>query len=150
MPCVVTAGGADPDAGRRSIGGCGSYGIAFLFERDPRGVAAGLGLRAGDADAAQVDQRQVGVGAAADRPHALGRQAVGERLGVGDDLAWRSAWYSGVAASLSATALAATACISGPPWMNGKTALSIARGVLLLADDHAAARAAQDLVRREA
>ena len=33
---------------------------------------------------------------------------------------------SSVAASRNATALAATTCISGPPWMPGKTLLSIA------------------------
>ena len=36
------------------------------------------------------------------------------------------AWYAGVDASSSATALAATACMSGPPCIIGKTALSSA------------------------
>ena len=45
--------------------------------------------------------------------------------------------------------MAATACISGPPCMNGNTALSMRWRVLGLAHDHAAARAAQHLVGRE-
>ena len=97
-----------------------------LVQRDPRGVAARLGLGAGDADALQVDERQVGVGAAGDRAHALGGEPGGERLGVGDDLARVRLVRRRARPPCSATALAATACMSGPPCINGKTALSIA------------------------
>ena len=46
------------------------------------------------------------------------------------------------------TALAAITCMSGPPWMPGKTLLSMSLANSRLAQDHAAARAAQRLVRR--
>ena len=39
-------------------------------------------------------------------------------------------------------------CMSGPPCVPGKIALSIAFAQLLAAEDHAAARSAQRLVRR--
>ena len=51
--------------------------------------------------------------------------------------------------SLRLTALAATACISGPPCIIGKTALSIAAACSALQTNIAAARAAQHLVRGE-
>ncbi len=57
--------------------------------------------------------------------HALGGEALGERLGVGDDLPGVRLVRRACAASFSTTALAATACISGPPWQNGNTALSM-------------------------
>src|SRR3954454_24936319 len=57
-----------------------------LVEDDAGGAAAGLGVGAGHAGLAQVEQREVGVGAAGDRPQALGGEALGEGLGVGDDL----------------------------------------------------------------
>ena len=124
MPWVVTLGEPtrSPDG---DVGGAGSYGMAFLLSVMRAGVAAALGLGAGDPDRAQVDQREVGVGAAGHRAHALGLQPLGQRLGVGDDLGGVGL-VRGRAASLSATALAATACMSGPPWENGKTALSSA------------------------
>src|SRR3954454_22428491 len=85
-------GAADPDprGHRRRLR---VEGDGVLVQHDPRGVAAGLGHLAGDdltggvGDLAQVQQRQVGVGAAGDRPQPLGGQALGERLGVRDDLA---------------------------------------------------------------
>ena len=74
MPWVVTAGVPTrmPEA---TIGGCGSYGIAFLFSVIRAASQRASASRAGHADAAQVDQREVGVGAAGDRAHALGGQA---------------------------------------------------------------------------
>ena len=51
-------------------------------------------------------------------------------------------------ASLKQTALAAMMCISGPPCTPGKSAAIEILGVLLAAQDHAAARPAQRLVRR--
>src|SRR3954468_14503360 len=63
-----------------------------LVQHDARGVAAGLGdlagheLPGGVGDLPQVQQRQVGVRAAGDRPQPLRRQPLGERLGIGDYL----------------------------------------------------------------
>ena len=142
--------GADPDAGgdhrRLRVVGDG-----VLVQRDPRGVAARLGLgRRSRPSRLQVEQRQVRVGAAGHRracPRRPGPRPAPAR--------WRStcaayAWYSGWPASFRATALAATACISGPPCIIGKTALSMAAACSAAAQDHAAARAAQHLVRGEA
>ena len=78
--------GADPDA-RGDARRLRVVRDRVLVQHDAGRVAARLGLGARDAEALQVEQGQVGVGAAGDRAHALGRQAVGERLGVGDDLA---------------------------------------------------------------
>jgi hypothetical protein len=93
----------------------------------------------------QVEQRQVGVGAAGHRAHALGRQRLGQGLGVGDDLPGVGL-VLGVMHSLKLTALARTACMSGPPCIIGKTGLVELGGVLGRADEGAAARAAQHLV----
>ena len=86
MPWVVTAG--VPTRMPEAIdGGCGSYGIAFLFSMMPAASQRASASVAGDPGLLQVEQRQVGVGAAGDRAQPLGGQPLGERLGVGDDLA---------------------------------------------------------------
>ena len=55
----------------------------------------------------------------------------------------------GRSASPKATALAAITCISGPPCRPGNTAeLIFLASLLVVGQDHAAARAAQRLVRR--
>ena len=74
---------------------------------------------------AEVHEHQVVVGAAGDEAQAVPGQLGGQRLGVVDDLLLVAA-NSGCSASWKATALAAMTCISGPPWMPGKTAVSIA------------------------
>src|SRR3954468_15655827 len=76
---------ADPDAG----GDRGRLRVErdrVLVEHDAGRAAAGLRVGAGHAGLPQVEQRQVGVGAAGDRAQPLGGEAVGEGLGVGHDL----------------------------------------------------------------
>ena len=73
---------------------------------------------------------------------------VGERLRVGDDLPLVGAELGRRAPRANATALAAMTCISGPPWLPGKTERVERLRVRLAAEDQAAARAAQRLVRR--
>src|SRR3954468_103166 len=85
-------GAAHPDArgDRRRLR---VEGDGVLVQHDAGGVAARLGDLAGDrvagrvGDLPQVQQRQVGVGAAGDRTKPLRGQSLGERLRVGDDLA---------------------------------------------------------------
>ena len=72
-------------------------------------------------------------------------RACGERLRVVDHLLLVCR-KSGASASLKATAFAAMMCISGPPCVPGKTALSILARQLVGAEDERAARAAQRLV----
>src|SRR4051794_4842348 len=76
---------ADADAGgdRRRLR---VEGDRVLVEHDARRAGAGLGLDAGHPGLAQVEQRQVGVGAAGDRAQPLGSEPLGQGLGVGDDL----------------------------------------------------------------
>jgi hypothetical protein len=72
MPCVVTAG--LPTRMPEAIeAGCGSNGIAFLLSTMPA-ASQRASASAGHAGLAQVEQREVGVGAAGDRPQALGGQ----------------------------------------------------------------------------
>src|SRR3954452_6309523 len=78
-------GAADPDAGG-DRGGLRVEGDRVLVEHDAGRAAAGLGVGAGHAGLLQVEQRQVGVGAAGDRPQPFGGETVGQGLGVGDDL----------------------------------------------------------------
>jgi hypothetical protein len=73
-----------------TIGFSGSKGMPFLLqvicgaaERRFRGLA-------GQPSSAQVDQHQMGVGAAGDDVEAAFAQRFGQRLGIGDDLARRS------------------------------------------------------------
>ena len=163
MPRVVVAGVPTriPDA---TLGGLRVERDRVLVDGDADLVEQRLGLAARDAQRRHVDEHQVVVGAAADRA-GRPRSASGLRRGppafsivrrlVAPEVA-RSA------ASRNATALAATTCISGPPWTPGKTDLSIACaerlfprrevgavdavGQVLAAEDHAAARPAQRLV----
>ena len=123
MPCVVTAGVPTRNARGRHRR-LRVVGNGVLVERDSGRVAARLRLLARDADAAQVDEREVGVGAARDGAHALGGKSVGERLRVRDDLAGVRL-VLGLLRLAQGDGLAATACISGPPWLKGNTALSI-------------------------
>ena len=55
------------------------------------------------------------------QPEAAPHEAVGERLRVGDDLPLVGAGTRASAPRANATALAAMTCISGPPWLPGKT-----------------------------
>ena len=120
-------------------------GNGVLVERDSGRVAARLRLLARDADAAQVDEREVGVGAARDGAHALGGKSVGERLRVRDDLA-------GVRLVLGLLRLAQGDGLGGngmhqrAALAEGEHGLVDLLGELLGAHDHAAARTAQDLV----
>ena len=117
-------GSSDPDT-RSNTRRLWVVGDRVLVEHDASSVAAFLRLGAGDSDALQIQQSQVGVRAARDRSHAFSGQRLCERLCVGNDLTG-VLLVGGVAASFSATALAATACMSGPPCIMGNTALSIA------------------------
>src|SRR4051794_18545161 len=125
-----------------------------LVQHDAGGVAAGLGDLAGDrvagrvGDLSQVQQRQVGVGAAGDRSKPLRGQSLGERLRVGDDLA-------GVGPVLRLQALLQVHRLRGDG-VHERAALHHREGrlvdrlgVLGLADDGAAAGPAQHLVRGE-
>src|SRR3954467_3547630 len=62
-------------------------GDRVLVQHDARGAAAGLRVGAGDPGLLQVQQRQVGVGAAGDRAQPLRGEPLGQRLRVRDDLA---------------------------------------------------------------
>ncbi len=78
IPAVVTA--AVPS--RRPLvtnGFSGSFGIVFLFVRDPGPVERLLRDLAGDAERTQVDEHQVVVGAAGHDAEAFGGQRVRER-----------------------------------------------------------------------
>ena len=93
-----------------------------------------------------VGQHQVVVGAAADELHAAGQQHVGQRLGVVDDL-------PGVLLELGLQGLAEADRLAGddvhqrPALDAGKHRPVDVLGVCFLAQDHAAARAAERLVR---
>ena len=72
-------------------GGSGSNGTPFLLQVIAARSSALVGVLAGNAERAQVDQREMGVGAARDEVGAALLQAAGKRLGIGDDrLARRS------------------------------------------------------------
>ena len=75
-------------------------------------------------------------------------QRLGERLGVRRRSACAYVLNAGGDASCSATAMPAVVWLCGPPCRPGNTARSIALACCCLAHDHAAARAAQRLVRR--
>ena len=127
-----------------------------LVDGDADLVEERLGLLAGDAERRHVDEHQVVVGAAARRCARRARPAPRRARPRSRPCAAGRAGTSLAAASLSATALPATTCISGPPWTPGNTALSIcapsvvltdrevgavdAVGEVLAAEDQAAAR----------
>ena len=96
----------------------------------------------------QVDERQVGVGAARDRAQPLGREPVGQRLAVGDHLAG-VALVRRLQRLLQRHRLRRDRVHERAALAEREHRLVDALGQLLLADDHAAARAAQDLVGRE-
>ena len=97
---------------------------------------------------AQVHEHEVVVRAARHDIEAALHERRRERPRVRDDLRGVRRLNDGFSASLSATALAAITCSSGPPCMPGNTALSIAFACSRLAQDEPAARPAQRLVRR--
>src|SRR3954452_8992090 len=140
-------GAAHPDArgDRRRLR---VEGDGVLVQHDAGGVAAGLGdlpgdrLAGGVGDLAQVQQREVGVGAPGDRAQPLGGQPLGERLGVADHL-------PGVVLVLRLQALLEVDRL-GRDGVHQRAALHHREGrlvdrlgVLGLADDRAAARAAE-------
>ena len=77
MPAVVTAGGADAQAGgdERRLG---VVGDRVLVQRDAGAVERLLGHLAGDAEGPEVDEHEVVVGAAGDDAEALVGQGGGE------------------------------------------------------------------------
>ena len=107
-----------------------------LVDRDAGLAERRFGDLAGEAAREHVDQHQMVVGAAADEPEPAADEHRREPLGVGDDLLLIVA-NAGSAASLKHTALAAMTCISGPPWMPGKTRFVEILRVLLAAQHHA-------------
>ena len=119
-----------------------------LVQRDPRGVASDLSISTGYLRR-RADRSAPGACRCRPTPaHPLFGEPGDQRLGILDDLACVLLVLR-LRASLSATALAATTCIRGPPCRKGNTALSIFAGEFFLAQDHAAARPAKDFVRRE-
>ena len=117
---------ADPDA-RGGVGRQRIEGDGVLVDGDADLVEELLGLLAGDAQGRHVDEHQVVVGAARDDARRRWRSSVSaSTAGVLDRSAACPRGTSSLRASLKATALAAMTCISGPPWMPGKTVLSMA------------------------
>ncbi len=122
MPWVVTDGLPTrmPDA---TLGGCGSLGMAFLLSTMPAASQrASASLPVTPVLARSSSARWVSV------PPVTGRMPCSARPWVSAwafVMTWRAyCWYSGVMHSLRLTALAATACMSGPPCIIGNTALS--------------------------
>ena len=130
-----------------TVGGCGSNGMPFLLQVMLRAAERGLGVLAGHALRAQVDEHQVGVGAAGDDVEAALHQRLGERLRVPDDL-------RRVVGELRAQRLAEGDRLGGDH-VHQRAALQagedrrvdLLRDRLVVGQDHAAARAAQRLVR---
>ena len=138
-------------AGRwMTIGGRGSNGTALRLTVMPIVVQAVLGLLAVELGLAQVDEHEVHVGAAGQDVDAV----AGAQQLLGDAPARRRSCAAGArgrprsARSCSATALPAITCSSGPPCWPGNTAELIFFACSSLAEDHAAARAAERLVDR--
>ena len=124
MPRVVTAGCAQPDAaGHRRLGRVVRDHV--LVGMDAGIVQRSLGLLPADLCGAQIHQHQVVVGAAADQAEALSAAVRSPAPGHYRGSAGSILLNSGCSASPKATALAAITCISGPPWVPGKTALSM-------------------------
>ena len=97
------------------VGGRGSNGHRVAVDGDADLVQPVLGLLAVEVGLAQVGEHEVDVGAAGEHVHSGGEQLVGERLQRPRRVRrWRSR-KSSDCAILSATALAAITCISGPP-----------------------------------
>ena len=71
-----------------TVGFCGSFGMAFLLTVMCARPEHGLGVLAGDALRAQVDQEQVAVGAAGDDAHA----ALGSTFAITRALAITCSW----------------------------------------------------------
>ena len=147
MPRVVTAGvpmrTPDVTAGLR-----GSKGTMFLLVVMPARSSASCAFLARDV---AIRPARAGTGGCRCRRRRCRSRARAtpsrERARVGDDLR-AVVLERGCSASRNATALAAITCISGPPCMPGNTAVSIVLGEARVAQDHAAARPAQRLVRR--
>ena len=125
----------------------GSLGIAFLLTVMPTSFErASASLPVMPAGRRSTSMRWLSVPPETRRrPHSTIASPIA--LGV-DRRTWSMyALNSGCSASPNATALAAMTCSSGPPCMPGENGLVDRLGVLLLAEDEAAARAAQRLVR---
>jgi hypothetical protein len=145
MPRVVTAG-VPMRMPLVTNGDCVSKGTVFLLTVIPARSSAFSATLPVSPLAAQVHQHEVVVGAARDDVEAALRERRGQRLRVGDHL-------PAVGGELGAQRLAeghrlgGDHVLSGPPCRPGNIALSIFLRVLVVAEDHAAARAAQRLVR---
>ena len=99
IPCVVTAGLPTriPEA---MLGGCGSYGMAFLFSTMPAASQRASASAPVTPIALEVEQREVGVGAAGDGAHALLDSRPSVSAWALAMTCWAYCWYSAVAASL--------------------------------------------------
>ena len=126
----------------------GSLGIAFLLTVMCARRQRRLGVLAGDLLGAQVDQEHVAVGAAGHDAQAAFLQHASTARAHCRAPAAGSAGSRLPSASPNATALAAMTCISGPPCKPGKHRGVDGLLVLGVAEDDAAARPAQRLVRR--
>ena len=139
--------GADADtAGLERAAGLVRHGV--LVRGDVGGVQGELGVLAGDFGVAltEIQQAEVVIGAAADEVEAELHELIGERLGIGDDLL-------GVVLELRRGALREADRLGGDDVLEraalgaGEDGRVDGLGVLGLAEDEAAARTAQGLVR---
>ena len=145
-PRVVTAG--DPTRMPEAVfGGSGSKGIAFLLTVMPmssRSRSASLPVTPNGVTSTR--SRWLSVPPDTRRaPAAASVRASAAALTIVRRWSSRNASER---ASSNATALAAMMCMSGPPCVPGKTALSIAAGEARAAEHQAATRSAQRLVGR--
>ena len=146
MPRVVTAG-VPMRMPLVTIGGFVSNGIVFLLTVMPAlSSAASATLPVRPFEVTSTSIRWLSVPPETRRKPRAG-QLVRPAPGRWRRSAAGSRVKPGSSASSKQTALAAMTCISGPPWMPGKTARSRSFAYWLAAQDDAAARAAQRLVR---
>ena len=123
MPRVVSAG-VPMRMPEVTIGGRSSNGIDVLVHRDAGAVQRVLAVLPGERPGREVDQHQVVVGAAAARGASPARCSASASAAAFVDDLLLAGLELGLERSPKATALPAMTCISGPPWMPGKTAWS--------------------------
>ena len=146
MPRVVSAGVPMRRPGgvhRRAL----VEGDRVAVDGDPDLLEAVLGGLAVEPGRGQVDEHEVDVGAAGEDRDAALLQALGERLGVGDRLALAGAELL-AGGDLQRDGLGGDRVHQRPALLAGEDRFVDRFRVLLAAEDHAAARAAEGLVDR--